>query len=911
MSVLIVRALVVSGSRLIAAMLRRGGSALLRVQATAGSTGCPEWDLAADSRRTRKDQSISTDVREVPERDRPVGLTAARTAARCLGSLILVVGMMQAAVAGPSAPVDRAGDPLPPGAVARLGTTRFRHGSSIRQVAYTSDGGIVASLSDDGVIRLWDSAAGVEIRHIGEALSPTSGFALVPMGRTLVTASREEGLIRAWDAASGRLVRRIPDHSVTAEVVASSPDGRWLAWGGRDGLVLADPTTGSLVRRIEGHSQGNDFLAFTPDGRSLISAGRDAARWTGDGMAVEGSIRSWDVNTGELRRLIPWGTDEAVAVAVSPDGRWLAAGLKDRSIRIWDAESGRELRRFVGLERDTACLAFSPDGRTLASGEGAPEPSDTWDVGLGCISLRDVASGRELRRWGAHQWCVQGLAFSPDGRTLASAGAEDVVRLWDAATGREAHPAAGHRGAIRAIAFAPDGRTVATAGFDGTLRVWDPAGGAELRRTAAGRFPLSFLAFSADGALLASGGRDSLRLWEPATLRELRRFGSMAGGDDRAALSPDGRSLASMADGGVRLWETATGQPRAILGGAEDEFARSPVFLGDGATIAAMDRGTSIRLWDLSTGRELRPITSREIALFIEPSPDGRLLAVAEAAVHTQDRQIGLWEVATGREVGRLEGHVGLVRAMAFSPDGRLLATGADDRPRWRDQSLRVWDVASGRLLRRLDPHRSGVSALAFSPDGALLASAGEDGTALIWDVRALIPEVRPSPSDRSPEPPEALWGALRGDDSAAAESAAWSLADRPGPATALLAERLRPAALADPSRIASLIVDLDSPRFATRERASAELGRLGMKAEPALKAALRGRPTPEVRYRIERLLGEPSATIPSPERLRSLRAIGVLERIGTDEARRVLEGLAGGASGRPRPSRPGRRCGG
>jgi WD40 repeat protein len=841
------------------------------------------------------------DVRERVRGRESVGLGIARTAARCLGNLLLVAGMVQVAAAGPPGPVDRAGDPLPPGAVARLGTMRFRHGSSIRQVAFTPDGKILVSLGDDGVIRLWDAAAGVQIRHIGEAPARTSGFALVPGGRTLVTASRDDGPIRAWDVSTGGQVRRAPDHGVSAEVVACKPDGRRLAWGGREGIALADSSTGRLVRRIGGHSLGNDFLAFAPDGRTLISGGRDAARWTGGGMAVEASIRSWDGDTGEPRLHIPTGTDEVVALAVSPDGQRIAAGLKDRSVRIWDAGSGAELRRFTGLERDAACLAFAPDGRTLASGDGAPAPWEPWDVGLAGISLWDLATGRELARWGAHQWCVRGLAFSPDGRTLASAGAEDVVRLWDAATGREARPAPGHRGAIQAIAFAPDGRMVVTAGLDGTLRAWDPDDGTELRRAAAGRYPLSFLAFSADGAVLASGGQDVLRLWEPATLREVRRFGSMAGSNDRAALSPDGRLLASRADRGVRLWETATGGPRALLGGAEDEFARDPVFLGDGSIVGAMDRGTSVRLWDASTGRELRRITAGEMALRIEPSPDGRLLAVAEAAVHTQDRQVSLWEVATGREVGRLGGHLGLIRALAFSPDGRLLATGADDRPRWRAPSLRIWDVARGRLLRRLDPHPSGVAAMAFSPDGARLASAGEDGTALIWDVRALIPGIATSPSAASPEPLEALWAALGGEDAAAAESAAWALAGRPGPATALLAERLRPATpAADSSRIAALIADLDSPRFSTRELASGELGRLGVRAESALKAALRGRPTPEFRSRFERLLSRPGESVPSPELLRVRRAIGVLERIGNDEARRVLEGLAGGAPGMP-----------
>src|SRR4051795_10182062 len=137
---------------------------------------------------------MNADVREGVRGRESVGLDIARTVTRCLGSLVLVAGMTQAVVASPSGPVDRAGDPLPPGAVARLGTTRFRHGGSICQVAYTPDGKILTTLGDDGLIRLWDAAAGVEIRHIGEAPARTPGFALVPGGRMLVTASRDDSL---------------------------------------------------------------------------------------------------------------------------------------------------------------------------------------------------------------------------------------------------------------------------------------------------------------------------------------------------------------------------------------------------------------------------------------------------------------------------------------------------------------------------------------------------------------------------------------------------------------------------------------------------------------------------------------------------------------------------------------------
>ena len=409
-----------------------------------------------------------------------------------------------------------------------------------------------------------------------------------------------------------------------------------------------------------------------------------------------------------------------MALAVSPDGHRIAAGLKDRSVRIWDAESGAELRRFAGLERDTACLAFAPDGRTLASGEGGPAPWEPRDVGLAGISLRDVATGRELVRWGAHQSCVRGLAFAPDGRTLTSAGTRTSCGSGTCASGREAHPARGaprrdpgHRLRPRR-ADRGDRRLRRDAPRSGT-RPTAPSS----RRAEAGRYPLSSLALSADGALLASGGQDSLRLWEPATLRELRRFGSMAGSDDRAALSPDGRVLASMADGGVRLWETASGD-RAMPSAGPRTILQRPGFLGDGAIVAARDRGTSVRFCGSprqggnSGADHVRGDGPPHRALARRPV----VLAVAEAACVLGTVRSAS-EVATGREVGRLGGHLGLVRAMAFSPDGRLLATGADRPAPVREaRRSRIWDLASGRLFAAAqDPHPSGRGAGA-APDG-------------------------------------------------------------------------------------------------------------------------------------------------------------------------------------------------
>jgi hypothetical protein len=261
-------------------------------------------------------------------------------------------------------------------------------------------------------------------------------------------------------------------------------------------------------------------------------------------------------------------------------------------------------------------------------------------------------------------------------------------------------------------------------------------------------------------------------------------------------------------------------------------------------------------------------------------SPDGKQLASGmEGGI------VSLWEAATGKEIRQLQGHPDAVQALAFSPDGRVLASGG------ADPLVRLWEVASGQEVRRSPGHRGPVTSLAFAPDGATLVSGSADTTLLLWDLAG---NRAAGPVKLEPVKLEALWTALAGGDGAKAYDAIWTLTAAPKDSLPFLLDRLQLFFGADQERIARLIADLDHDEFQTRERATADLIQLGKLADPLLRKTLDKPPSLEVRRRIERIQEKIKGGVPWPqERLRLVRLIEVLEKIGAAEARQGLEKLA------------------
>jgi hypothetical protein len=263
-------------------------------------------------------------------------------------------------------------------------------------------------------------------------------------------------------------------------------------------------------------------------------------------------------------------------------------------------------------------------------------------------------------------------------------------------------------------------------------------------------------------------------------------------------------------------------------------------------------------------------------------SPDGRLLAM-----NRWQKTIPVWEAWTGAQRLLLEGHTESTACLAFSPDGRTLASAG-----W-DETVRLWDLDTGKELRVLKGHRGKVNSLAFAADGRTLASAGDDTTVLFWDVAAVTGRERPRDSRLAPAELEGLWADLAAADGGRAHKAIVRLAAA-RPALALLSERLRPASARDEAQVARLLRSLDSDQYAVRARASRELEQMGEEVRPALEKALaRAEGSLELRRRVGQLLER--LEVPSGDRLRKLRALEVLERIGTLPTQQLLKALAAG----------------
>jgi WD40 repeat protein len=781
-------------------------------------------------------------------------------------------------------------EPLPPGAVARLGTNRHRSTASALvfvdggRTLLTATGGRTLGRLDADTGRLRTEA------HLPGPVSDRSWFS--PDGRIL--AVPEAGGIGLWDTATARRRGRL---AVSATFAVFAPDGRTLA--------TVESAKGSGVIRLWNLASGKGRLfarltdrihdlAFGPEGNRLFAA-------------MDGRCLCWDVASG--RQI--WKNDHtAPRLAVSPDGRTLlTTGSRQGHLYLWDAATGQRSATLQSPMGWTMTLAFAPDGRTFAQGTDAGV--FLWDVG-------DRRLRHRFDRAGPH------VAFAPDSRSVVTLG--PLLQRWDTKSGKPLYPntrAHGHLGAVTALAFAPDGRALASCGEDHSVRLWNLAGGGHrvLRRDAASvrrvsvRDDLSrFMvqagvppAFTLDGRFLVtatSGGR--LVLTEVATGKEVRRFSFPASRSwtevSAARLASDGTTLLALAettsltstiefDTPLRGWDVTTGKEVLATKVPQQPGALSP----DGSLLLLGGTG---KLREVPGGEE-RPLLggADSVGSPFAFSPDGRLLAVAEPGFLVSDsgpaKALRVHEVLTGRQVARLAAPLGYCQAVAFSPDGRLLAAAGPD-------ALYVWEAATGRRLLTLSARgrltgwtpAGFATCLGFAPNGNVLATGHADGTILLWsmaDARRQLTRPAPGAIDL-----EACWSDLASSNARVAWAAIDRLAGRPAPALALLRRLLRPDSV-EPRWLAARLSDLDSSSFATREAATRELKRVVESVRGELRREREGAKSAEVRWRLRAILATKRPVVPPPAVVRQLRAVAVLERLGSTGAVALLRELARG----------------
>ncbi|QJW95270.1 sigma-70 family RNA polymerase sigma factor [Frigoriglobus tundricola] len=775
-----------------------------------------------------------------------------------------------AAEADPHRPVDRHGDPLPTGAVMCLGTARLRHGGYVQSVAFSPDGAEVASAGDDHTVRIWDRQTGRELRRLKGPFIFPNAVAYADGGTRIVTA---EGLfstplslgptpVRLWDARTGELVRVLAESGPrTNEPLAVSPDGKTVAFRTGDTVVLHPVAKGGRSGKLSVRNRYVPALAFSPDGtRLVVCFGQGFGNWqAGDSFGV----RLFDLTLlAEDRKpeplwvrgaevdMIGWQRDPTALF--SPDGKHVLVSFGATEEHrapplLLDAGTGKDVRPFAGQKLTVYPFLFLQSGKQVVGGS-YHGPSVVWDVATGKIVAEPPWEDLDV---------IGGAVLSPDGKTIATAGRR-AVRLWDTATWKELCPTPASIGEIDRLVVAPDGRRVLA------VSDWNPAFGARLWDLDTGRqvsavpgrgWFVSQVPNSKSKLLFGSGGDGDFRAWDAQTLNPL----------------PHRKDDHNLPQRNVSSLEVTPDGARFVAAGTD-------------GVLGVWDRATRTVVCQVDTGRR----GAWPFAL----SADGRFAVTGPTKIVpgfggvVGSTAIKAWNLETGKLRAAFDGPETGANCLAVAPDDRTVAVGT------HHGGVRVYELATGKCRAEFRGHEGGVTAAAFTPDGRRLISGGSDTQILVWDLLGPLPG-RAGPADAG-----RAWADLLSSDAARADRAMRHFASAPAAAVTHFQKHLVADQGPDPKRVQKLVEQLAAPEFADREAAQAELERIGPEVVPALRDAIRAAGSAEVVSRAGELVNKLDPAPVTGEALRHVRAVEVLERIGSADARNVLSALATGAAG-------------
>ncbi len=527
------------------------------------------------------------------------------------------------------------------------------HSASVRLVAFSPDGKILASASGR-VIKLWEAVSGQELRTLNGHTDSVSSIAFTPDSKVLISSGGTDAAIKFWDVISGAELRSLKKHSTLIYSMALSADGRAMASLAVDGLRLWNPADDSSERIAEG---GTGAVSFSPDGKMLASI-------------IYGKLQLWNVAANKESRLLGRA---ASVLAFSPDGKILATqdGDDAAQVALWDTSTGVKLKTLDGHAGKVYALAYSADGKTLAS------------TSKDKVKLWDVATGKEVRALEANTQQVYSVAFSPDSKTLASGNLDQTIRLWNVESGQLTLSLDSHAPSAGAVAFSPNGRYLAS--LNRGLRLWDMTAGNQLRSLGDSTQVSSF-AFSPDSKFLVGGGEGALTIWDVASGTKGRTIKGLPG-VFKFALSPDGKLAAiDAAENEIVLWNLALGRKYRTL--VNTSTSSSVAFSSNSKVLACKGNDGTTIVWDITSGRKLKALNSQEVAgAAVALSSDGKLLASA-----VWDGVV-IWDVLTGRKIRALKEEVNYYTAIAFGPDDKSLVVGNDDG------AVKLFDATTGERM--------------------------------------------------------------------------------------------------------------------------------------------------------------------------------------------------------------------
>lgn len=807
-------------------------------------------------------------------------------------STVFAVADAQPAAPPATQATDAYGDPLPSGAVARIGTNRFRHGSPVMSLTFSPDGQRISSAGMYGDSAVWDARTGRCLAFLGMCPEKTLKWPTVSADGSLVTG-REIGKneVVVQRALDGEILHRFPyeDHGWRLPL-AFSRDKRWLATNDRamNETSVWDLQKGKLAQQI---TSGDicDQMVFTPDGSILIQVG-----------VFE--IRLLNVETGATIRKIQTMKDTTefrtagiMGAAVSPNGQILAALCSFDTLDLWDLKTGRLLHN-ISSPGNNAGPVFSPDGKSIVT-TGNSGAIDFWDVATG-KKVRTLKPQREER--------LRVLAYSPDGKILAAGGDDHVIYFWDVASGKENSPVTSHIGGIPSVTMLSDGRTFQvhckydnnwrTNLIDESLTTWDLQGKL-VRQAKLTSGNAHAYALSSDGRSVAYASRpdvktdpdtnppSSIRLCALESGEQLVKVDKLDCGIDELAFSPNGRFLLVRAGSDtLQIWKRKTPGTLEKVADIPQSASGPGLCVSPDSRWLAVEAEKGCCFHDCETGKLIRRYPDR-IGSIAALSASGRILVSRVRNDNNRGSDVIVWEQATGRLLCQLECETGDTdkAPIAVSPNGNVVA-GCLNR-----QVIALWDACTGKQIGKLEGHRSYITSLSFSADGRHLVSASRDSTILIWDWKTKLPPPVAS-APLSPERLQQLWQDLTADDPKQAYPAIGVLTQSPDQAVALVKANARTGKSIEPRKLNQWIKDLDSESFDERENAMKMLADAGEYAEIPLRKALDGSPSLEVQLRVNKLLDRLVTGPIIPSTLTTMRSLVLLERINTPAAHALIK---------------------
>jgi WD40 repeat protein len=555
-------------------------------------------------------------------------------------------------------------------------------------VAYSPDGkrlacscGNPAGADKLKEVKIWDAEIRAEPLVLRGHLDWITCIAFSADGQLLATASQDQ-TVKVWNAHTGRELHTLTGHHRQVSSVAFNPTNHRLASAGWDSSVKVwDGETGKEVWTLTGHTSFVSAVAFSPNGSTLASASHD------------GTIRLWDAHQGTPTLTLKGPPREVVCLAFSPDGKRLASGDQvprfpglPGELKIWDPGTGTELLTLKGLAGAPRFLAFSPDGNRISSAD--------------LMGMREWDAGKERHPFSVrcHTRPVRCLAYSPDGRRLITGSWDDTVIMWDPLRGQELFPIIAHEGGVMGVAFHPDGKRFASCGADKQVKVWDAATGKELLSFRGHSSAVNSVMFSPDGRHVASASGNLVKVWGAETGKEILSLERHKENVSSVAYSPDGKRLASAsADSTVKVWDTETGAELCALAGDTGPVT-GLAFSPDGRLITSASVHTragnsgELRVWDPNKGTQLQCILVKTPLNGVAVSPDGKEFVAATGDLMYASKilaEVKSWDAETGAERWSLKGHTGSVLCVTYSPDGKRVASGGVDN------TLKVWTVPS------------------------------------------------------------------------------------------------------------------------------------------------------------------------------------------------------------------------